>query len=142
MCSFKSLVILLMLIAVSVGQRHNYMPCKPLPGDKLLQRVSCAKKFKALGYVSSTQHIYVGDHIIACVYALDQWGDDTGGYASIVSGGMGYTYVGVDIKSRFNRGFSFVIEVYGHKPVTCKYLRKCCVYFRTCTYTHTHTHIS
>jgi hypothetical protein len=26
--------------------------------------------------------------------------------------------------------------VYGQKPWTSKYLRKCCVYFRTCSHTH------
>jgi hypothetical protein len=28
--------------------------------------------------------------------------------------------------------------VYGQRPRACKYLRKCCVYFRTCSHTHTH----
>jgi len=138
MFCYKSLVILLLLLAMSVGQRHNYTPCKPMPGDTLLQSVSSARSFKFLQYVSATVPIHVGDNIIGCVHALDKWGDDTGGYASFVNGGIGYNFVEVQIKSRFNRGFWFVIEVYGQKPGTCKYLRKC-VNFRTCPHTHTHT---
>jgi hypothetical protein len=136
MCSCKSLVILLLLLAVSVGQRHNYMPCQPLPGDTLLHRESSARSFKLFGYVSETVHFDVGDNIIGCVHALDRWGDGTGGYAEFVGGGIGYNYVDVKITSKWNRGFSFVIEVYGQTPPICKYLRKCCVYFRTCSHTH------
>ena len=136
MCSCKSLVILLLLLAVSVGQRHNYMPCRPMPGDTLLRRVSSARSFKVFKQVSATVYFNVGDNIIGCVHALDQWGDGTGGYAEFVGGGIGYNYVDVKITAQFNRGFWFVIEVYGQKPRTCKYLRKCCVNFRTCPHTH------
>lgn len=116
MCSCKSLVILLLLLAVSVGQRHNYMPCKPLPGDTLLGKVSSARSFKFLKYVTATQHINVGNNIIGCVHALDKWSDGTGGYASIVNGGIGYNYVDVKITSKLSRGFWFEIIVYGQKP--------------------------
>jgi hypothetical protein len=85
--------------------------------------------------VSATVFVNVGNNIITCVHALDQWGDGTGGFAKIVGGGMGYNYVDVKIISRFGRGFHFVIEVYG-KPQTCKYIRKCCVNFRTCPHKH------
>jgi len=136
MCSCKSLVILLLFLAVSEGQNHDYKPCKPLPGDILLRRESSARSFKFLQRVSATQHLDVGDNIIGCVYALDKWGDDTGGFAEFVGGGIGYNFVDVKVTSRFNRGFWFIIEVYGQKPRTCKYLRKCCVYFRTCSHTH------
>jgi hypothetical protein len=66
--------------------------------------------------VSATVHIEVDDNIIGCVHALDRWGDDTGGYAQFVGGGIGYSFVDVKITSRFNRGFWFEIEVYGQKP--------------------------
>jgi hypothetical protein len=137
MCSCKSLVILLLLLAVSFGQRHNYMPCKVPPGDILLRREIVSKSYKFLGYVTATIHINVGDNIIGCYHALDGWDDDTGGYASFVRGGIGYNYVELQIKSKFSRGFWFAIEVYGQKRRTCKYLRVCCVYFRTSPHTHT-----
>jgi len=135
MFNCKSLVILLLLVAVSVGQRHNYMPCEPLPGDTLLRRESSAKSFKFLGHMSATVHIDVGDNIIGCVHAIDQWDDGTGGYAEFVDGGIGYNHVDVKITSQFSRGFYFVIEVYGQKTRKCKYIRKCCVKFRTCPHT-------
>ena len=136
MCPCKSLVILLLLLAVSVGQRHNYTPCQPMAGDTLLREELAARNFSFLGYVYSTVHIDVGDNIIGCVHAIDGWDDGTGGFAEIVGGGIGYNYVDVRITSQFSRGFRFTIEVYGQKPQTCKYLRKCCVNFRTCSRTH------
>ena len=113
MCSCKSLVILLLLIAVSFGQRHNFKLCKPLRGDTLLTTRLSARTFKFLGYVSQTDHIDVGNKIIGCVHALDGWDDGTGGYAEIVRGGTGYNYVDVKITSQFSRGFWFEIKVYG-----------------------------
>jgi len=115
MFSCKSLVILLLLLAVSFGQRHNYMPCQPLPGDTLLRSESSARSFQFLGYVSATVHIEVDNNIIGCVHAIDQWDDGTGGNAEIVGGGIGYNHVDVKITSQFSRGFWFVVEVYGHK---------------------------
>ena len=116
------------------------MPCQPLPGDTLLHKRLSARNFQFLDYVSKTEYIDVGDNIIGCVHALDGWDDDTGGYAEFVGGGIGYNYVDVKITSQLNRGFWFEIEVYGQKPRTCKYIRKCCVNFRTCPHAHTHTH--
>ena len=113
MCSCKSLVILLLLLAVSVGQKNDYKPCEPLPGDTLLKEKICARNFKFMGYVSQTCRIDVGDYIIGCVHALDGWNDGTGGYASFVNGGIGYNYIEVKITSQFSRGFWFDIEVYG-----------------------------
>jgi hypothetical protein len=69
-----------------------------------------------LEYVIVTEHIDVGENIISCVHALDRWNDNTGGYAEIVGGGIGYNYVDVKITSQFGRGFHFVIDVYGRKP--------------------------
>jgi hypothetical protein len=112
MCSCKSLVILLLLVAVSVGQRHSYTPCRPRPGDTLLRKESSARSFKFLQKVSATVRINVGDNIIGCVLAMDQWDDDTGGYAKIVGGGIGYNHVDVKVTSQSSRGFYFVIEVY------------------------------
>ena len=135
MCSCKSLVILLLILAVSVGQRNNYMPCKPLPDDTLLRSVSSARSSKFFQRVSSIVSVNVGKNTIHCIQAFDQRFDGTGGDAKIVGGGMGYNYVDVKITSKFNRGFLFAIVVYG-QPGKCKYLRKCCVNFRTCPLRH------
>jgi hypothetical protein len=113
MFSCKSLIILLLLIAVSAGQSHNYAPCTPRAGDTLLRSESSARSFKFLKRVSETVSINVGDKIIGCVQAIDKWGDGTGGFAEITRGGMGYNYVDVKITSQLNRGFWFVVDVYG-----------------------------
>jgi hypothetical protein len=102
-----------LFLAVSVTQKHNYKPCKPLPGDILLRKESSSRSFKFLKKISATEHIEVDDNIIGCVHALDKWSDGTGGYAEFVDGGIGYNFVDVKITSQRNRGFWFVIEVYG-----------------------------
>jgi hypothetical protein len=112
MCSCKSIIIFLLLLAVSFGS--DYIPCKPGPGDTLLRSVSSARSFKFLQYTAATERINVGDKTIGCFKAIDRWTDGTGGSAETTSGGIGYNYVTVKITSRFNRGFWFVIEVYGH----------------------------
>ena len=112
MCSCKSLIIFLLLLAVSFGS--DYIPCQPGPRDVLLRSVSSARSFTFLQYTTATVQINVGDKTIGCVKAIDQWTDGTGGRAEITSGGIGYNYVTVKIKSKFNRGFWFVIDVYGH----------------------------
>ena len=115
----KSLVILLLLLEVSFGQNHNLIRCQFQPSDTLLQREYSARSFKFLKRVSATIHIDVGKNIINCIHALDQWGDDSGGYAEIVKGGIGYNYVEVKITSKVSRGFNFKIEIYG-QPRACK----------------------
>ena len=139
MYSCKSLVILLLLIAVSVGQSNDYIPCQPVHGDILLASVRFSRSRVSRDYVSATRSINVGNNIISCVHAHDEDTVGTGGSADVVEGGAGHNHVDVEITSQYNKGFRFLIEVFG-RPVTCKYLRKCCVNFRTCTHIHTHTH--
>jgi hypothetical protein len=122
MSSCKTFVILLLILAVSVGQRNNYKPCNPLPDDNLLRSVTFARSSRFLKQVSATLNVNVKNDIISCVHALDQSNDGNGGSVKIVGGGIGFNYVDVKITSKFNRGFWFVIDVYG-KPRTCKYLR-------------------
>jgi len=136
MCSRKSLVILLLPLAVSVVEGASSKLCKSQAGDILLHTEYVKKSFSLLQYVSATVNINVGNNIINCVHAIDKWNDGTGGYAKFVGGGIGYNYVDVYIKSQFGRGFSFEIEVYGQKPQKRKYLRKVCLKFRTCPPTH------
>ena len=136
MCSRKSLVILLLPLAVSVVEGVSSEMCKSQPGDILLHKEYVQQYYRPFQYVDARVYIKVGKNIINCVRAIDKWNDGTGGYASFVDGGIGYNYVEVYIKSQFNRGFYFEIEVYGQKPQTRKYLRKVCVNFRTCPPTH------
>jgi hypothetical protein len=111
--SSTSLVVLLLLVAISVAQRHNRITCNKQIGDRLLAEKSSARSFKFLGYVSGEINVYVGENKINCVQAIDQWSDGTGGFAQITDGGLGYNYVKVKIWSQFNRGFWFVVKIYG-----------------------------
>jgi hypothetical protein len=97
------------------------------------------REYTIFGFTSATVRVNTGDNIIGCVHALDRWDDDTGGYAEIVGGGIGYNYVDVGITSQFSRGFHFDLEVYGQKPQTCKYLRNVALIFAP-AHTHTHTY--
>jgi hypothetical protein len=113
MPSSTSLVVLLMFVAVSVAQRHNLIDCHSQIGDRLLAEKSAARSYNFLSRVSATVHVDVRGNTIHCVEAIDQWDDDTGGYAEITEGGIGYDRVKVKITSQFSRGFWFVIKVYG-----------------------------
>jgi hypothetical protein len=73
MPSSTSLIVLLLLAAVSVAERHNLSDCHSQIGDRLLAEKSSARSFKFLGYVSGTIYIDVGeDNIINCVKAIDK----------------------------------------------------------------------
>jgi hypothetical protein len=104
---------LLLLAAVSVAERDNLSDCHSQIGDRLLAENSSVRSFKFLSVISATLHVNVSGNTIHCVEAIDQWDDGTGGNAEITEGGVGYDYVKVKITSRFNRGFWFVIKVYG-----------------------------
>ena len=120
MCSRKSLVILLLPLAVSVVEGVSSKLCNSQAGDILLHTEYVKKSYIIFQSVSAKVHINVGNNTINCVHAIDKWDDDTGGYASFVGGGIGYNYVDVHMVSQFNRGFYFEIEVYGQKPQTRK----------------------
>jgi len=136
MFSCKLPVILLLLLSVSVGDGASNIQCRPLPGDTLLHREYVERRFAFLQYVTAKVYIIVGKNLISCVQAIDQSKNGAGGTASFTKGGIGYNYVEVQITSKFSRGFLFRIDVYGQEPRTRKYLRKCCVNFRTCPHTH------
>lgn len=48
------------------------------------------------------------------ISVIDLRTDGTGGYPSIISGGVGRRDVLVRLTSQFNRGFEFNITIYGH----------------------------
>lgn len=50
---------------------------------------------------------------ITYVVALDQYVGGTGGYASVVDGGVGQRHVAVSFRSQKSRGLKFIVEIYG-----------------------------
>jgi hypothetical protein len=113
MSSSTSLIIWLLLVTVSVAERHNLIDCRSQGGDRLLADKSCEKSYKFLAHVSLEPRISVAGNTIHCVEVIDLWDDGTGGYAEITGGGVGHGYVKVKLRSQFSRGFAFAIKVYG-----------------------------
>jgi hypothetical protein len=74
------------------------------------------KNFKFLG-TTTTYLRYppwgIGNKTITYIQALDKYHGNTGGYASVVGGGVGHGYVTLSFRSQFNRGIKFIVEIYG-----------------------------
>jgi hypothetical protein len=52
---------------------------------------------------------------ISRIRALDLNTNNTGGFATIISGGVGYRNVTIRLQSSLaGRGFSFFVDIYGH----------------------------
>nr|AGM32454.1 venom protein R-like protein [Coptotermes formosanus] len=116
MCTIKISVLMLFYLLVSEiagEERHNFSDCQSEPGDRLLTEKSIIRPYKFLGYTSSDMTYSNPDARINCIQVTDQKENGTGGYASIVSGGVGHNNVTLHFESQFSRGFSFVVKIYG-----------------------------
>lgn len=108
------LFVLCILVSQISGEgRHNFSDCQSKSGDRVLTEKSIVRPYKFLGYTSSGMSYSNPDAKINCIVVLDQKENDTGGYASITSGGVGYNNVTLHFESQFSRGFSFVVKIYG-----------------------------
>jgi len=95
---------------LKLGSRH--------PGDTELYSQEVRKRDIFFSTVSHTFHYRARDNEeITAVVTKDQWSDDTGGIAVLVSGGVGQREVTIEVTSQRNRGFHFHFYVYGHKKV-------------------------
>ena len=96
---------------------HSLFEGKRAPGDTILYFQDVKKEYSLLGTVSHTFHYTCkeGEKIIA-FGAMDNWRDGTGGYAKLLSGGVGKSEVTVEVTSQFSRGFDFSFNVYGIAP--------------------------
>jgi hypothetical protein len=101
------------VVTVSVAQRHNLIPCRSPPGDRLLADRSYEISFRFLAHVYSEPRVSVGGNTVHCVEVIDLWDDGTGGYAEITGSGVGHDYVKVKLTSQLRRGFAFTIKIYG-----------------------------
>lgn len=50
---------------------------------------------------------------ITYINVLDQKANGTGGYANLISGGVGFNHTGLHLKSRRNHGINFIVDIYG-----------------------------
>jgi hypothetical protein len=116
MSSVKITVLLLfylLMSGIAGEEKHNFADCQSKPGDRLLTEKSIIRTYKFLGYTSSDMTYSNPDAQINCIEVKDQKENGTGGYTSIVSGGVGYNNVTLHFESQFSRGFSFVVKIYG-----------------------------
>ena len=96
--------------------RHNLELRSPGSNDKMLDSRKIRKGDRFMDTVSETYHYDCEEgYIITAVLAEDQWSDDTGGNAELVSGGPGKKHVTIKVTSRWNRGFHFRFIVYGKR---------------------------
>lgn len=47
------------------------------------------------------------------IVILDQKTGGKGGFASLISGGVGFNHSGIHLKSQRNQGIDFIIDIYG-----------------------------
>jgi hypothetical protein len=100
-------------IEIAGAERHDFSACESRPGDRLLTEKSIIRPYKFLGYTSYDMSYSNPDALINCIQVTDQKENDTGGYVSIVSGGVRHNNVTLHFESQFSRGFSFVVKIYG-----------------------------
>jgi hypothetical protein len=107
------LLFYLLMSGIAGEERHDFSDCQPKPGDRLLTEKSIIRPYKLLGYTTSDMTYSNPDAQINCIEVTDQKENGTGGYTSIVSGGVGHSNVTLHFESQFTRGFSFVVKIYG-----------------------------
>ncbi|XP_023711785.1 probable salivary secreted peptide [Cryptotermes secundus] len=112
----KVVLVVVLLALVQLAALHNnhnlavgWREC----GDRLLYRERVQQKFKFLGTRTAYLHypsLGISNSTITYILALNE---SRGGYASVLGGGVGRTYVTLRFRSGFSRGIKFVVEIYG-----------------------------
>ncbi|XP_076260518.1 uncharacterized protein LOC143196591 [Rhynchophorus ferrugineus] len=64
-------------------------------------------------FTRSATSTYYGDGIIYCVKAINQQSEEVGGHVNITKGGVGHTFVNIEMKSFVSHGIDFRISIYG-----------------------------
>ena len=101
----------------TIMSRHSLSEGKRIPGDEILYVQDVKKEYTLLMTASHTFHYTCKDgEKITAFWAQDNWSDGTGGYAKLVSGGVGENEVTVEVNSQAFRGFDFSFTVYGTSP--------------------------
>ncbi|ENN70602.1 uncharacterized protein LOC109545295 [Dendroctonus ponderosae] len=60
------------------------------------------------------------DSPITCISVINQETDENGGYVSVLTGGVGSTFVTFHFKSQLSKGFDFQVSVYYNNATTAK----------------------
>ncbi|CAD7086114.1 unnamed protein product [Hermetia illucens] len=104
-------------VIVISAQSHNVEWGHPSAFDRLLTRDIVNRKYKFWRIIHEDyQFPAIGktNYLnITGIRVTDQYMDGTGGYASLVQGGLGHRNVTIHLKSQRNHGFNFIIEIFG-----------------------------
>ncbi|XP_058813648.1 probable salivary secreted peptide [Topomyia yanbarensis] len=108
--------VLISLGALVVSQSHNYAWGYRGPYDVMLNRTIAIKSSSML-QVKTMDLVYplkgqLGRNITA-INITDQYINGKGGYASLLSGGVGFNQTKIHLKSQRGNGFNFIVEIYG-----------------------------
>jgi len=117
MSSVKLCVLLLfylLMSGIAGEERHNFADCQSKPGDRLLTEKSIIRTYEFPGYTSSVMTYSNPDAQINCIEVIDQKENGTGGYTSIVSGGVEHYNVTLHFVSQVSTWMSFVVQMYGN----------------------------
>ncbi|XP_055586657.1 probable salivary secreted peptide [Uranotaenia lowii] len=115
----KSLVVAAVVISLGAlvfAQSHNQFWGFKGPYDTLLNRTIAVKSSSIL-QVKTLDLTYpvkgqLGRNITA-IYAYDQITNGKGGYATLLSGGVGFNHTKIHLKSQRGNEFNFIVEIYG-----------------------------
>ncbi|CAH0714894.1 unnamed protein product, partial [Brenthis ino] len=104
-------------IAAAFCQSHDLVFGQANYGDVILYRVTEHKYgFPLIVRTTTIEYPEPGQHNLAyirAVYVKDNWTDGTGGYATILAGGVGQRFVKIKLKSQRGSGFNFTVTIYG-----------------------------
>ncbi|CAB3226113.1 unnamed protein product [Arctia plantaginis] len=114
--------ILGLLVFIGLGvccytQSHDLMLGQPNYGDLPVYRFDqCKYGFPLITRSSIIE--YPGGQLsnipyITAIYVKDNLEDGSGGYASLLEGGVGQRFVKIKLKSQQGGGFNFTVTIYG-----------------------------
>ena len=93
---------------------HNLIVGYRVPGDWLLQEEDIVREKAFLQVITETiTFTGNGKALITQIQALDKKINGNGAYATIISGGVGETYVTIKFKSQRNHSIRFKVKIYG-----------------------------
>uniref|UniRef100_A0A0A1XCD9 Probable salivary secreted peptide n=1 Tax=Zeugodacus cucurbitae TaxID=28588 RepID=A0A0A1XCD9_ZEUCU len=52
---------------------------------------------------------------ISAIFIIDRFTNSSGAYGSLWSGGVGYRFASINLKSQYNRGINSTVEIYGRR---------------------------
>ena len=106
-------------------QREKWMNEKwgdRVTGDEQLYQERIRKEYRYQPEVYYTSHTFVyrgtSSTVITCVEANDCWDDGTGGEPSLIDGGLGESFVNVQVMGQFMSDFEHTVTIYGKKVKT------------------------